>query len=149
MQTTDIVLTSTMPKETSTDEQLFTTKSDQYTSTPHIQTSSLSYTQSTTLFPSTNLDFSSTKLSDQTSSHSTVDEKYRAFETTEIITSTSKSKILSTLERIHTSTISTSTTTTRRLRTGKQKFTRWQTQQLPITTTIVPLYQTTTIHGMS
>jgi hypothetical protein len=202
MQTTDIALTSNIPKEKSIttlsdlsstpfpfttdhlrskssmssksllnpDEQLFTTKSEQYKSKPsktRIETSSLPYAQSTrissTLFPSTNLDFSSTKLSDKTSSRSTiitVDEKHLALETTDILPSTSfphtsKSKTLSTLEhttfdRIYPSTTSTSiTTTTPRLRTGKQKVTRWQTQQLPSTATIVPSYLTTTIHGMS
>jgi len=62
-----------------TDEQPFTTKSDQYTSKypeTSIETSSLPYVQSTRLFttlvPSTNIDSSSTIMSDKTSSHSTI-----------------------------------------------------------------------------
>ncbi len=62
-----------------TDEQPFTTKSDQYTSKypeTSIETSSLPYVQSTriftTLVPSTNIDSSSTIISDKTSSHPTI-----------------------------------------------------------------------------
>jgi hypothetical protein len=58
-----------------TDEESFTTKSDQYTSKSpesHIETSSLPYEQSTEIFTTvvstTNLDSSSTIMSDKTSS---------------------------------------------------------------------------------
>jgi hypothetical protein len=94
-------LTSSSTPLLTTDEQILTTKSDQYTYTSpkiHMETSSLPYVSSTRLFttlvPGTNLDSSSTIMSDKTSSRSsiiTTDEENlalsdnRPLETTEIL----------------------------------------------------------------